>query len=58
MTNKSNHILKNLDKNQFLIFFLKLQLEHSKESSLRSSEDFQLNSFSNPPRQYQVSMNF
>ncbi|XP_045433618.1 short transient receptor potential channel 6 isoform X3 [Pipistrellus kuhlii] len=32
------------------------QLEHSKESSLRSSEDFQLNNFSNPPRQYQKIM--
>ncbi|TKC34355.1 hypothetical protein EI555_009401, partial [Monodon monoceros] len=29
---------------------------HSKQSSLRSSEDFQLNSFSNPPRQYQKIM--
>uniref|UniRef100_A0A8C0K7J8 Transient receptor potential cation channel subfamily C member 6 n=1 Tax=Canis lupus dingo TaxID=286419 RepID=A0A8C0K7J8_CANLU len=33
----------------------KKQLGHSKQSSVRSSEDFQLNSFNNPPRQYQVS---
>uniref|UniRef100_A0A8B9XM87 Transient receptor potential cation channel subfamily C member 6 n=1 Tax=Bos mutus grunniens TaxID=30521 RepID=A0A8B9XM87_BOSMU len=29
---------------------------HSKQSSIRSSEDFQLNSFTNPPRQYQKIM--
>uniref|UniRef100_A0A8C6CA58 Transient receptor potential cation channel subfamily C member 6 n=1 Tax=Monodon monoceros TaxID=40151 RepID=A0A8C6CA58_MONMO len=34
----------------------KRQFGHSKQSSLRSSEDFQLNSFSNPPRQYQKIM--
>ncbi|XP_036758706.2 short transient receptor potential channel 6 isoform X3 [Manis pentadactyla] len=34
----------------------KKQLGHSKQSSIRSSEDFQLNSFSNPPRQYQKIM--
>nr|KAF6439385.1 transient receptor potential cation channel subfamily C member 6 [Molossus molossus] len=32
------------------------QLGHSKQSSIRSSEDFQLNSFNNPPRQYQKVM--
>ncbi|XP_066227291.1 short transient receptor potential channel 6 isoform X3 [Saccopteryx leptura] len=32
------------------------QLGHSKQSSIRSSEDFQLNSFNNPPRQYQKIM--
>ncbi|NIG59321.1 short transient receptor potential channel-like isoform X1 [Pontoporia blainvillei] len=32
------------------------QFGHSKQSSLRSSEDFQLNSFNNPPRQYQKIM--
>ncbi|XP_057409737.1 short transient receptor potential channel 6 isoform X2 [Balaenoptera acutorostrata] len=34
----------------------KKQFGHSKQSSLRSSEDFQLNSFNNPPRQYQKIM--
>uniref|UniRef100_A0A9L0IX62 Transient receptor potential cation channel subfamily C member 6 n=1 Tax=Equus asinus TaxID=9793 RepID=A0A9L0IX62_EQUAS len=34
----------------------KKQLGHSKQSSIRSSEDFQLNSFNNPPRQYQKIM--
>uniref|UniRef100_A0A8C0NCX7 Transient receptor potential cation channel subfamily C member 6 n=1 Tax=Canis lupus familiaris TaxID=9615 RepID=A0A8C0NCX7_CANLF len=34
----------------------KKQLGHSKQSSVRSSEDFQLNSFNNPPRQYQKIM--
>uniref|UniRef100_A0A8C7BQK6 Transient receptor potential cation channel subfamily C member 6 n=1 Tax=Neovison vison TaxID=452646 RepID=A0A8C7BQK6_NEOVI len=34
----------------------KKQLGHSKQSSVRSSEDFQLNSFSSPPRQYQKIM--
>nr|XP_025729820.1 short transient receptor potential channel 6-like [Callorhinus ursinus] len=34
----------------------KKQLGHSKQSSLRSSEDFQLNSLNNPPRQYQKIM--
>ncbi|XP_032214579.1 short transient receptor potential channel 6 isoform X3 [Mustela erminea] len=34
----------------------KKQLGHSKQSSVRSSEDFQLNSFSGPPRQYQKIM--
>ncbi|XP_059958926.1 short transient receptor potential channel 6 isoform X4 [Mesoplodon densirostris] len=34
----------------------KRQFGHSKQSSLRSSEDFQLNSFNNPPRQYQKIM--
>ncbi|XP_032699978.1 short transient receptor potential channel 6 isoform X2 [Lontra canadensis] len=34
----------------------KKQLGHSKQSSVRSSEDFQLNSFSDPPRQYQKIM--
>uniref|UniRef100_A0A8C0ACY1 Transient receptor potential cation channel subfamily C member 6 n=1 Tax=Bos mutus grunniens TaxID=30521 RepID=A0A8C0ACY1_BOSMU len=32
------------------------QFAHSKQSSIRSSEDFQLNSFTNPPRQYQKIM--
>ncbi|ELK16511.1 Short transient receptor potential channel 6 [Pteropus alecto] len=32
------------------------KLGHSKQSSIRSSEDFQLNSFNNPPRQYQKIM--
>nr|BAB43812.1 transient receptor potential Ca2+ channel 6C [Rattus norvegicus] len=32
------------------------QLAHNKQSSTRSSEDFHLNSFSNPPRQYQKIM--
>ncbi|KAM9221957.1 short transient receptor potential channel 6 isoform 3-T3 [Dugong dugon] len=36
--------------------FDKRQLGQSKESSIRSSEDFHLNSFSNPPRQYQKIM--
>ncbi|XP_044933412.1 short transient receptor potential channel 6 isoform X2 [Mustela lutreola] len=34
----------------------KKQLGHSKQSSVQSSEDFQLNSFSGPPRQYQKIM--
>ncbi|XP_006833821.1 PREDICTED: short transient receptor potential channel 6-like isoform X2 [Chrysochloris asiatica] len=34
----------------------KRQLGHSKESSIRSSEDFHLNNFNNPPRQYQKIM--
>uniref|UniRef100_A0A8C0WFE7 Transient receptor ion channel domain-containing protein n=1 Tax=Castor canadensis TaxID=51338 RepID=A0A8C0WFE7_CASCN len=34
----------------------KKQLAHNKLSSIRSSEDFQLNSFNNPPRQYQKIM--
>nr|KAF6468442.1 transient receptor potential cation channel subfamily C member 6 [Rousettus aegyptiacus] len=34
----------------------KKQLGHSKQSSIRSSEDFQLNSFNNPTRQYQKIM--
>ncbi|KAF0886510.1 TRPC6 protein, partial [Crocuta crocuta] len=34
----------------------KKQLGHSKQSSIRSSEDFQLNSFSNPPGKYQKIM--
>uniref|UniRef100_A0A8C3VNJ9 Transient receptor potential cation channel subfamily C member 6 n=1 Tax=Catagonus wagneri TaxID=51154 RepID=A0A8C3VNJ9_9CETA len=34
----------------------KKQFGHSKQSSIRSSEDFQLNSFNNPPRQYQKIM--
>ncbi|XP_045870266.1 short transient receptor potential channel 6 isoform X2 [Meles meles] len=34
----------------------KKQLGQSKQSSVRSSEDFQLNSFSDPPRQYQKIM--
>uniref|UniRef100_A0A7N5KFC4 Transient receptor potential cation channel subfamily C member 6 n=1 Tax=Ailuropoda melanoleuca TaxID=9646 RepID=A0A7N5KFC4_AILME len=34
----------------------KKQLGHSKQSSVRSSEDFQLNSFNNPPRRYQKIM--
>ncbi|KAF6334602.1 transient receptor potential cation channel subfamily C member 6 [Rhinolophus ferrumequinum] len=34
----------------------KKQLGHSKQSSIRSSEDFQLNSFNNPPKQYQKIM--
>ncbi|XP_055471433.1 short transient receptor potential channel 6 [Psammomys obesus] len=34
----------------------KNQLAHKKQSSIRSSEDFHLNSFSNPPRQYQKIM--
>ncbi|XP_004385925.1 short transient receptor potential channel 6 isoform X2 [Trichechus manatus latirostris] len=36
--------------------FDKRQLGHSKQSSIRSSEDFHLNSFNNPPRQYQKIM--
>ncbi|XP_065800226.1 short transient receptor potential channel 6 isoform X2 [Muntiacus reevesi] len=32
------------------------QFAHSKQSSIRSSEDFQLNSFTNSPRQYQKIM--
>ncbi|KAF6106870.1 transient receptor potential cation channel subfamily C member 6 [Phyllostomus discolor] len=36
--------------------FDRKQLGHSKQSSIRSSEDFQLNSFNNPPRQYQKIM--
>ncbi|XP_026248264.1 short transient receptor potential channel 6 isoform X5 [Urocitellus parryii] len=34
----------------------KKQLGHNKQSSIRSSEDFHLNSFNNPPRQYQKIM--
>uniref|UniRef100_A0A4X1TT56 Transient receptor ion channel domain-containing protein n=1 Tax=Sus scrofa TaxID=9823 RepID=A0A4X1TT56_PIG len=34
----------------------KKQFGHSKQSSIRSSEDFHLNSFNNPPRQYQKIM--
>uniref|UniRef100_A0A8C8XWY6 Transient receptor potential cation channel subfamily C member 6 n=1 Tax=Panthera leo TaxID=9689 RepID=A0A8C8XWY6_PANLE len=34
----------------------KKQLGHSKQSSIRSSEDFQLNSFNNPPGKYQKIM--
>ncbi|XP_006887385.1 PREDICTED: short transient receptor potential channel 6 isoform X2 [Elephantulus edwardii] len=34
----------------------KKQLGHSKQSSIRSSEDFHLNSFNNPPRKYQKIM--
>ncbi|XP_028619196.1 short transient receptor potential channel 6 isoform X3 [Grammomys surdaster] len=34
----------------------KNQLAHNKQSSTRSSEDFHLNSFNNPPRQYQKIM--
>ncbi|XP_011240662.2 short transient receptor potential channel 6 isoform X4 [Mus musculus] len=34
----------------------KNQLAHNKQSSTRSSEDYHLNSFSNPPRQYQKIM--
>ncbi|KAM6172276.1 short transient receptor potential channel 6 [Erethizon dorsatum] len=34
----------------------KKQLRQNKQSSIRSSEDFHLNSFSNPPRQYQKIM--
>ncbi|XP_072825020.1 short transient receptor potential channel 6 isoform X2 [Vicugna pacos] len=34
----------------------KKQFGHSKQSSIRSSEDFQLNSFNNRPRQYQKIM--
>ncbi|XP_046926337.1 short transient receptor potential channel 6 isoform X8 [Lynx rufus] len=34
----------------------KKQLGHSKQSSIRSSQDFQLNSFSNPPGKYQKIM--
>ncbi|KAM4848011.1 short transient receptor potential channel 6 isoform 2-T2 [Urocitellus parryii] len=32
------------------------KLGHNKQSSIRSSEDFHLNSFNNPPRQYQKIM--
>ncbi|KAB1273016.1 Short transient receptor potential channel 6 [Camelus dromedarius] len=46
---------KQLNKDLFLILF-KLQFGHSKQSSIRSSEDFQLNSFNNRPRQYQKIM--
>uniref|UniRef100_A0A8C2RA50 Transient receptor ion channel domain-containing protein n=1 Tax=Capra hircus TaxID=9925 RepID=A0A8C2RA50_CAPHI len=42
-----------MNKNQLLILF-KLQFAHSKQSSIR--KDFQLNSFTNPPRQYQKIM--
>uniref|UniRef100_A0A667H8Q0 Transient receptor potential cation channel subfamily C member 6 n=1 Tax=Lynx canadensis TaxID=61383 RepID=A0A667H8Q0_LYNCA len=34
----------------------KKQLGHSKQSSIRSSQDFQLNSFNNPPGKYQKIM--
>ncbi|XP_003357304.3 short transient receptor potential channel 6 isoform X1 [Sus scrofa] len=34
----------------------KKQFGHSKQSSIRSSEDFHLNNFNNPPRQYQKIM--
>uniref|UniRef100_A0A8C8Z7Y9 Transient receptor potential cation channel subfamily C member 6 n=1 Tax=Prolemur simus TaxID=1328070 RepID=A0A8C8Z7Y9_PROSS len=34
----------------------KKQLGHNKQSSIRSSEDFHLNTFNNPPRQYQKIM--
>ncbi|XP_003780835.1 short transient receptor potential channel 6 isoform X2 [Otolemur garnettii] len=34
----------------------KKQVGHNKQLSIRSSEDFHLNSFSNPPRQYQKIM--
>ncbi|XP_008846894.1 short transient receptor potential channel 6 isoform X1 [Nannospalax galili] len=34
----------------------KNQLAHNKQSSIRISEDFHLNSFNNPPRQYQKIM--
>uniref|UniRef100_A0A2R8M605 Transient receptor potential cation channel subfamily C member 6 n=1 Tax=Callithrix jacchus TaxID=9483 RepID=A0A2R8M605_CALJA len=34
----------------------KRQLGHNKQASVRNSEDFRLNSFNNPPRQYQKIM--
>ncbi|XP_069325128.1 short transient receptor potential channel 6 isoform X2 [Eulemur rufifrons] len=34
----------------------KKQVGHNKQSSIRSSEDFHLNTFNNPPRQYQKIM--